>query len=41
LLPEGGRINLTLRRVTRSGCVMSTNQASSAKALSETSHDLH
>ncbi len=41
LLPEGGRINLTLRRVTRSGCVMSTNQASSAKAPSETSHDLH
>jgi DNA oxidative demethylase len=40
LLPVGGRINLTLRRVTRS-CVMSTNQASSAKALSETSHDLH
>jgi alkylated DNA repair protein (DNA oxidative demethylase) len=41
LLPEGGRINLTLRRVTRSGCVMSTNQASSARAPSETSHDLH
>jgi alkylated DNA repair protein (DNA oxidative demethylase) len=41
LLPEGGRINLTLRRVTRSGSVMPTNQTPSAKAPSETSHDLH
>jgi alkylated DNA repair protein (DNA oxidative demethylase) len=36
LLPEGGRINLTLRRVTRS-----TSDTRSPKALSESSHDEH
>jgi DNA oxidative demethylase len=39
LLPEAGRINLTLRRVTRSGSDQSTNPALSAKAPSETSYD--
>jgi DNA oxidative demethylase len=41
LLPEGGRINLTLRRVTRSGPDPRTDQMPSAKAPSENTHDLH
>jgi alkylated DNA repair protein (DNA oxidative demethylase) len=41
LLPEGGRINLTLRRVTRSGPDLRTDQVPSAKAPSENKHDLY
>src|SRR5262245_53575084 len=40
LLPEGGRINLTLRRVTRRGPDPRTDQIPSAKAPSENKHDL-
>jgi DNA oxidative demethylase len=40
LLPEGGRINLTLRRVTRSGPDLRTDQIPCAKAPSENKHDL-
>jgi len=41
LLPEGGRINLTLRRVTRSGPDLRTDQIPSAEAPSENKHDLY
>jgi len=41
LLREGGRINLTLRRVTRSGPDLRTDQIPSAEAPSENKHDLY